>query len=44
MEVRRIPVQADRPLDVLDGDLMLAHLVGNHAEKMKRVRMVRFSL
>jgi hypothetical protein len=29
---------------VLDGDLVLAHLVSNHAEKMDRIRMARFRL
>ena len=41
MEGSRIPFQPDRPSNVLDGDLVLAHLVGNHAEKMERIGMIR---
>ncbi len=35
------PLQFDRPSKVFDGDLMLAHLVRNHAEKMNRIGMIR---
>ncbi len=41
MEGSRIAVQADRPFDVLDGNLVLAHLVSNHAEKMEGVGLIR---
>ena len=34
-------LQPDRPSNVLDGDLVPAHLVGNHAEKMDRIGMIR---
>ena len=44
MEGSRVPVQLDRPSNVLDGNLVLAHLVGNHAEKMHRVGMIRLDL
>jgi hypothetical protein len=40
----RIPVQLDRPSNVLDGHLVLADLVGNHAEKMNRVGLIRLGL
>ena len=32
MEESRIALQADRPSNVLDGNLVLAHLGSNHAE------------
>ena len=41
MEDGRTALQRDRPFDVLDGNLVLAHLVGNHAQKMERVGMIR---
>ncbi len=44
MEGKRIPVQPDRPLNVFDGNLMLAQLVSHHAEKMNRIGMIRFRL
>ena len=44
MEGSRIPFQPDRPSNVLDGNLVLAHLVSNHAEKMNRIGLIRFSL
>ena len=44
VEGSHIPFQPDRPSDVLDGDLVLAHLVGNHAEKMPRIGMIRLGL
>ena len=44
MEGSRIPFQPDRPSNVLDGNLVLAHLVSNHAEKMSRIGLIRFSL
>ena len=34
--------QADRPPDVLHGNLVLAHLGSEHAEKMDRVGLIRF--
>ena len=33
--------QADRPSNVFDGHLVLAHLVSNHAEKMNRIGLIR---
>ena len=33
--------QADGPRDVLDGNLVLAHLVRKHAEKMNRIDLIR---
>jgi len=38
------PFKPDRPSNVVDGDLVIAHLVGNHAEKMDRIGLIRFSL
>ena len=44
MEGGRIPFQPDRPSNVFDGNRVLAHLVGEQAEKMNRIGMVRISL
>ena len=44
MEGSHIPFQPDRPSNVLDGNLVLAPLGGNHAEKMNRVGLIRLSL
>ncbi len=44
MKGSRTALQLDRPANVLDGDLVLAHLVSNYAEKMPRIGMIRFSL
>ncbi len=41
MEDSHIPLQLDRPPNVLDGNLVLARLVGKHAEKMNRIRLIR---
>ena len=41
MEGSLIPFQPDRPSNVLDGNLVLARLVSNHAEKMPRIGMIR---
>ncbi len=41
MEGHRTALQPDCPPDVLDGHLVFARLVGNHAEKMKRIGMIR---
>ena len=41
MEGSRIPFQPDRPSNVFDGNLVLAHLVSNHAEKMERIGLIR---
>ncbi len=41
VEGGRGPVQPDRPLDALDGGLVLARLRSNHAEKMERIGMIR---
>ena len=43
MEGSRIAVQPDRPSNVLDGNLVLARLVSNHAEKMPRIGLIRLS-
>ncbi len=44
MEGKHIPFQPDRPINSLDGNPVLAHLVSQHAEKMKRIGMMRFRL
>ena len=44
MEERLVAVQPDRPSDVLDGQLVLARLVSQHAEQMKRIGMVGIDL
>ena len=41
MEGGPAPFKPDRPRDVLDGDLVLARLVSDHAEKMPRIGMIR---
>ena len=41
MEGSHIPFQPDRPSNVLDGNLVLAHLVSDHAEKMNRIGVIR---
>ena len=41
MEGSHIPFQPDRPSNVLDSNVVLAHLVGNHAQQMQRIRMIR---
>ena len=38
---RRVPPPPDCPSNILGGHLVPAHLVGNHAEKMKRIDMIR---
>jgi hypothetical protein len=44
MEGSRTAVQADRPANVLDGNLVLARLGSDHAEKMNRIGLTRFNL
>jgi hypothetical protein len=41
MEGGRISLQPDRPSNVFDGHLVLAHLVSDHTEKMDRIGMIR---
>ena len=41
MEECRVPLQPDRAANIFDGSLVLAHLGGNHAEKMERVGVIR---
>ena len=41
MEAGGIPVQLDCPSNELDGGFVLAHLQGNHAEKMEGVGLIR---
>ena len=41
VEGSHVLFQSDRPLNVLDGSLVLADLVGNHAEKMDGVGVIR---
>ena len=36
-----VSLELDRPPNVLDGNFMLADLVGQHAEQMPRVNLVR---
>ncbi len=40
MEGSRIPFQLDRPPNAFDGNLVFAHFVRNHAEKMERVGLI----
>ena len=42
MEGSRIAFQRDRPPDVLDGQLVLADLVSDQAEKMQRIGLIGF--
>jgi hypothetical protein len=42
MEDGRSLLQADRPPNVFDGQLVLARLVSQHSEKMNRVGLARF--
>ena len=41
MKESRAASQGDRPSNVFDGDLVLADLGRNHAEKMERVGLIR---
>ena len=41
MESGLIPLQSDRPSDVFDGNLGLADLQSNRAEKMDRINVIR---
>jgi len=41
MEGRHIPSQLNCPSHVLDGDLVLTLLLGNHAEKLNRIGLIR---
>ena len=38
------PLQRDRPPNVLDGNLVLAHLVGDDPKQMQRIGMIRLDL
>jgi hypothetical protein len=40
MEGLRVRFQPDRPSNVLDGDLAVANLLSNHAEKMPRIGLI----
>ena len=42
MESSHIAFHPDRPSNVFDGNLVLAHLGSNYAEKMDRIGMIRF--
>ena len=44
MEFAVAPVEFDRLSNILDGNLVLTHLAGNHPEKMPRNGMIWFSL
>ena len=44
MEESRVPVQRDRPSNVLDGGGVLARLRGDHAEEMHCVGLIRLDL
>ena len=44
MEDGHVAFQPDRPSDVFDGNLVLARLAGDHAEKMNRIGLIRFDL
>jgi hypothetical protein len=41
MEESLIPLQSDCPSNVFDGNIVLAHLGSDHAQKMERIGMIR---
>jgi hypothetical protein len=44
VKFRDMPVQRKSPSHELDGCFVLAHLMGDHAEEMKRLRVIRVRL